>query len=431
MSDELDPRLVQAIREDAYRVPVTVTASELRRRLKAGRREGAAWGWLGAVAAAAAIAVVAVSAWSSSPRPPLSGATPTAGVPCAESPATIHGGWWVEVGGPNAFFNIEPGTRTATDQSATWLLHVRFDPDAGPGELVSIAADLGAAGQHIDGRLNSPADPTNIFHFASPAPSLPGGWYLFELDIGEPGCWQLSARIDDGVVGSAAVLVAPEIAAATDPTPTGPAPTEAPATYPPTPAIGDIRVNLIGTAPDCRSEGGCGYFLELVGEGRRDRVKLSTALPPDVGPDDPVTHYELDLDTPIDPLVPGSYTVTLTSFRYSDVRIGEEPPDEELTAFCSTDFELEPGPASMVVDASFTDSDCTASIKYVVSTGLPFELSCGPIEPTRCRDLAERAVRAALLDYPHAHVKSLTFSSLAGDYVLMLDNGHAISLIID
>jgi hypothetical protein len=340
------------------------------------------------------------------------------------------------MGGPNAFFNIEPGTRTATDMGATWLLHVRFDPDAGPGQLVSIAADLEAAGRHVDGRLNSPADPTNIFHVASPAPLLPGGWYLFELDIDAPGCWALSARIGGHVVGTATVLVAPEPPAPSDPAasapaPTGPKPTEAPASVLPTPAVGDVRVNLIGTAPDCRSEGGCGYFLELVGEGRRDRVKLLAALPPDLGPDDPVTHYELDLDTPIDPLAPGSYTVTLASFRYSDVRIGEEPPDEELTASCSTDFELEPGPASIVVDASFTDSDCTASIKYVVSTGLPFELSCGPIEPTRCRDLSERAVRAALLDYPHAHVRSLTFSSSAGDYLLMLDNGHAISMIID
>ena len=142
-------------------MPVTVTAGELRRRLEAERRQGAAWGWLGAIAAATAIAVVAVSAWSSSPRPPTSGATATPGVQCAESPATTHGGWWVEVGGPNAFFNIEPGTRTPTDDGATWLLHVRFDPDAGPDELVSIAADL-AEGRHVDGRLNSrPTPPTS------------------------------------------------------------------------------------------------------------------------------------------------------------------------------------------------------------------------------------------------------------------------------
>lgn len=429
MSDELDPRLVQAIREDAYRLPVTVTAGELRRRLEDDRRQRTGWGWLGAIAAAAVIAVVVVSAWSPSPRPPMSGATPSPEVQCVESPATTHG-WWVEVGGPNAFFNIEPGTWTATDTVATWLLHVRFDPDAGPGELISIAADLEAEGRHVDGQLNSPADPTNIFHFASPAPSLPGGWYLFQLDIHAPGCWALSARVGDRVVGTATVLVAPESPAPSGLTQSPPAPTVAQATVPPTPTVGAIRVNVIGRAPDCRSEGGCGYFIELVGEGRRDRLKLSAALPQGLEPDDPVSHYELDLDTPIGPLAPGTYTVTLTSFHYSDVRIGEEPPQEELTASCSTDFRLDAGAAGIVLDASFTDSDCTASINYVVLTGLPFELSCGPIEPTRCGELADRAVLMALLRYPDAQVKSLTFSSVAED-VLTLTNDRVISLIID
>lgn len=431
MSDELDPRLVQALREDAYRVPVTVTAGELRRRLEAERRQRTGWGWLGAVAVAAAVGVVVLSSWSFSTRPPMSGAASSPGIQCAESLVTTHGDWWVEMGGPNAFFNIEPGTRTATDEGATWLLHVRFDPDARLGELVSIAADLEAEGLHVEGRLNSPADPSNIFQFASPAPSLAGGWYLFELDIDEPGCWELSASLADRVVGTATVLVAPMLAEPTGLAQSPPEPTEAPPTVPPTPAVGNVLVSVMGTTPDCRSEGGCGYILELVGEGRHDRLKLSAVLPPDLGPDDPVTHYELEIDTPIDPLAPGTYTATLTSFRYSDVLISGEPPAEELAASCSTEFELQPGPAGIVVDASFSDSDCTASIKYVVSTGLPFELSCGPIEPTLCRDLADRAVEAAVLRYPGAHPVSLEFFSVAGDYTLVLDNGTAISLIID
>ena len=431
MSDELDPRLLQALREDAYRVPVTVTAGELRRRLEAERRQHPGWGWLGAVAAAAAIGIVALSSWSFSARPPMSGATQSPDVQCAESPAATHGGWWVEVGGPNAFFNIEPGTRTATDDGGIWLLHVRFDPDAGPGELVSVAADLEADGRHVDGRFNRPVDPASIFHLASPAPALPGGWYLFELDINAPGCWDLSASIDDRLVGTATVLVGPDVPGPSSPAQSAPEPTQATATVPPTQAVGDVPINVIGRAPDCRSEGGCGYFLELVGEGRRDRVKLSAALPPDLGPDDPVTHYELELDMPIEPLAPGTYTATLTSFRYSDVLISGEPPAEELTASCSADFGLDTGAAGIVVDASFTDSHCTASIKYVVSTGLPFELSCGPIQPTRCRDLADRAVEAAVLRYPGAHPVSLEFFSVAGDYTLVLDNGTAITLIID
>jgi hypothetical protein len=429
MSGELDPRLAQALREDAYRVPVTVTAGELRRRLEAERRQRTGWGWLGAIAAAAAIGIVALTSWSHSTRPPMSGSSATPGQ-CAESPATTHGDWWVEVGGPNAFFNIEPGTRNAIVEG-TWLLFVRFDPDAGSGEEVSISAGLEATSKYVAGRLNSKFDRSAIVRFDSPAPPLPGGWYLFELDIDQPGCWELSASIDERVVGTATVLVAPGLPEPTGPARSPPEPTEAPATVPPTPAVGAIRVNVSGTARECRSEGGCGWFLELVGEGRRDRRKLSTALPADLGPDDPVTYYELELATPIDPLEPGTYTATFTSFRYSDVRIGEEPPEAELAASCSIGFGSDLGAAGVVVVASFTDSDCSASIKYIVSTGLPFQLSCGPIEPTRCRELADRAVEAVLLRYPGAHAVSLEFFSVVGDYTLVLDNGTAITLIID
>jgi hypothetical protein len=433
VSDERDPRVVQALREDAYRVPVTVTAGELRRRLESDRRrERTGWGWLGAIASAAAIAVVLLSASSISTRPPTSGATPTLGVACAETPAITHGGWWVEVGGPNAFFNIEPGTLTATDEGATWLIHVRFEPDAGSEELVSIAADLEPEGRRVDGRLNSPADPTNIFHLNSPAPALPGGWYLFELDIHEPGCWQLSASIDDRVVGTATVLVGPEVPAPSDSAPSGPAPTTAPATVAPTQAVGDVHVHFIGRAPECRSEGGCGYFLELAGEGRRDRVELDVAVEPFPAPGDPVTRYELYPDRAIDPLATGNYSVTLTSFRYSDVVISGAPRDAELTASCSTDFELDRGPASIVVIASFSQSNCTATMSYVVLAGqLQYELTCGPIEPTRCRERADDVVRAALLRNPELHVESLTFSTVAGDYVLQFTNGSGISVIID
>jgi hypothetical protein len=309
MSDELDPRLVQAIRADAYRLPVTVTADELRRRLEADRRQRTGWGWLGAVAAAAVIAVVAVSAWSPSPQPPLSGATPTA--------------------------------------------------------------------------------------------------------------------------GTATVLVAPASPAPSDPALSAPVPTEAPATVPPTAALGDIHLSVIGHAPECRSEGGCGYFLELAGEGRRDRVELVAALQPVPAPNDPVTRYELDLDRAIDPLRAGTYSVTLTSFRYTAVLSSGEPPDALLTASCSTLFG-DQGPASIVIVASFSRSECTASIKYVVLAGqLQYRLACGPIEPTQCRELADRAVEAAVLRYPGAWPVSLEFSSVVGDNTLMLDNGIAISLIID
>ena len=161
-------------------------------------------------------------------------------------------------------------------------------------------------------------------------------------------------------------------------------------------------------------------------------MKLRPELPPDVGPDDPVTRYELELDTSVDALAPGNYSATLTSFVYSDVRISGEPPAEVLTASCSTDFNVDVSPVGIAVVAAFADSDCTVSIRYIlVAAQVEYELTCGPIEPTRCRELAGRAVEAAVLRNPGAHPVSLEFFSVVGDYTLVLDNGTAISLIID
>ena len=85
-----------------------------------------------------------------------------------------------------------------------------------------------------------------------------------------------------------------------------------------------------------------------------------------------------------------------------------------------------------IVFAAFSGSDCTGSARFLDFTSQPpYELMCGPIEPVRCRDLAEGAARAALLHYPSAHVVSVTFTGLDGGYDLQLDNGIAIGLIVN
>jgi hypothetical protein len=129
----------------------------------------------------------------------------TAGVPCVESTATTRGGWWVEIGGPQAYFNVKPGTLYASDNP--WKIIVRFDPDAGEGATVATSAEGVPSGEHVDGTLNSRMDPSNIYHFSSPAPGLPGGWYLFEQRIPTTGCWRLSASIDGRIAGTAILLV--------------------------------------------------------------------------------------------------------------------------------------------------------------------------------------------------------------------------------
>jgi hypothetical protein len=110
------------------------------------------------------------------------------------------------MGGPSAFFNIEPGTRLSIEDG-TWLLFTRFDPDAGPSEEVSIEARRLGSDERIVGRLNSSVEPGSIHRFDEPAPTLPGGWYLFELGIASPGCWLITGSVDGQVAGSASVDV--------------------------------------------------------------------------------------------------------------------------------------------------------------------------------------------------------------------------------
>jgi len=212
--DRLDTALRVAIREEAYRSPVTLQADTVRERIARGAgRTSRAVAWLAGAAAAVVICAVVTLGLPNLPgfgpdaRPP-SARSGTA-YPCPMSSETRHGSWWVEVGGPAAFFNIEPGTRRPTLEDETWLLIVRFDPDARPGQSLGVRARRldSDDGVGFGGSYNSPVDPTNLFHLDEPAPALPGGWYLFEQRVRDPGCWRLEALIDGVVVGSAVVQV--------------------------------------------------------------------------------------------------------------------------------------------------------------------------------------------------------------------------------
>ncbi|MBI2776809.1 MAG: hypothetical protein HYX57_06065 [Chloroflexi bacterium] len=205
MDSEFEQDLRDALRREATRPGLALDAGDLRSMLRAEeqrRRARRRWELLGG-AAVAAVAVVAVALW------PRIQWAPSGGGPietrCVESSSTTHGTWWVEIGGPGAYFNVKPGTLYATDNP--WKIIVRFDPDAADGQTVAMSAEALPSGDRVDGSLNSRMNPASIYHFSSPAPDLPGGWYLFEQRIPATGCWRLSASIDGRVVGTAILSV--------------------------------------------------------------------------------------------------------------------------------------------------------------------------------------------------------------------------------
>ncbi len=118
------------------------------------------------------------------------------------STPTKHGSWWIEIGGPGAFFNVEPGTLYA---GPPWLIITRFDPDAAGGQVVAVWIERIGSDERIDGTLNSRMNPSNIYRFSERAPALSGGWYLFEQPFPSPGCWRISGAINGQVVGSAVI----------------------------------------------------------------------------------------------------------------------------------------------------------------------------------------------------------------------------------
>jgi hypothetical protein len=142
----------------------------------------------------------------------LAGAFLLAGIGCqnwnpfaacpASAPVQI-GSWWVEIGGPNAHFNIEPETlRPGPDP---WLVIVRIDPDSPAIDDLAVYADRVDGDQRVDGRVNSRMNPAGVFRGADRAPQLPGGWYLLEVTIPTEGCWRVVATVDEALVGSAVI----------------------------------------------------------------------------------------------------------------------------------------------------------------------------------------------------------------------------------
>jgi hypothetical protein len=209
MGDELDDALRQALRREAYRPHVMLDGARLRSRIAAGEARHRARQWtIGAgvgLVGLAGLAVLALAALPSLRTAPAAGGLSTP-APCVESAPMTHGSWWVEIGGPRAFFNVEP--RSLYAAANAWLITVRFDPDAGTGESVAMWAEAVAGGERVDAAFNSPMDPGTIYRFDSPAPDLPGGWYLFEQRLPTAGCWRLVAAIDGQVAGAATIFVA-------------------------------------------------------------------------------------------------------------------------------------------------------------------------------------------------------------------------------
>lgn len=215
-----------------------VATPDLRVRSRLGRWPAA--GWIAVVLALSAILVGSLFTGGSSPAPTEPSAPPEASLPapsaspgasgaCDVSPGTMHGTWWREIGGPNAFFNWEEGEPRPAGSS--WKLFVRFDPDAGPEDEVSIwAGQIGSEGRAL-GQFNSRMDPSNIYHLDSPAPDLPGGWYFFEQPLPTAGCWRLTAAIAGRVVGTATVEVGPPSTRSAPPT-NAPSPEVEPTPWP-------------------------------------------------------------------------------------------------------------------------------------------------------------------------------------------------------
>lgn len=215
-SDLFEQRLREALQREAYRPPLQLDSATLRERLAEPGRQRPASRLLPVVAVLAGLVVLAVTL---GPRlvPSLTPSSPSPAA-CETSELTQHGSWWKEAGGPNAFFHLDTTTLAASLESTTYLLIVRFDPDAVGEGQVAVWAERLEDGMRVDGVYNSPMTPEGIGRFDDTAPPLPGGWYLFEQRLPLGGCWQLTAAIGEAEVGTATVsVVGPTTADAPEP----------------------------------------------------------------------------------------------------------------------------------------------------------------------------------------------------------------------
>ncbi len=204
-TDEFEVVILRALREEAYSAPLLLDVARIEDRARVRRSFLQALRVRPMLASAVVIGAILLAVLAAPGLPALFG-TP-AYADCDTSPVTRHGSWWEEIGGERAFFNAEP-TAMSAGSAHSWLIHVRFDPDAGTGQGVSMWADNLESGERVDALLGDRVDRTNLFRFDQPAPDLPGGWYLFQQSFPTAGCWRLAAAINGQVVGSAVVLVA-------------------------------------------------------------------------------------------------------------------------------------------------------------------------------------------------------------------------------
>ncbi len=203
-----DRELIEALRAEAQRVPLTLRAATLHERLARERRPSRLVRIVSALAAAVAVfamALVVSRSGQPSAGEPSGSLAPSPSPACALSEVVQHGPWWKEIGGPGAYFDVEPTSLHAGPHS--WLVIARFHPEPGAPDSVSMWAENLATGERVDGMFNSTMDPTNIYRLSEPAPSLPGGWFLFEQRLPEPGCWRLTGAIDGRPVGSGVIDV--------------------------------------------------------------------------------------------------------------------------------------------------------------------------------------------------------------------------------
>lgn len=403
----LDPELRRLLRAEAYRVPVRLTRADLDRRLqRSGRlvRWPARAGPASGVAVAALVAILGFSAFSTG-RPP-SGASASPDATCDEvAPATVHGSWWSEVGGPHAFFNVEPGTRRATNPGETWLLHVRFDPDAAESLLGLSAVEL-ATGRRIEGTLNGRADPASIYRFDQPAPPLPGGWYLFEQEVPAAGCWRLEAVVDGEVVGTAVVAVRPALPSqdglATVAPPT-PETDGLPARIGCDPRVETQAMPFPGGAPNCT------LAVEMVRAAHPDLVAAAWAVevmalcPPGADCDGPPYSIAVVL------LAPPTSSAGWLAYHVTGLR----------------------GPVSIAGVAVDVPDHVLDGIRVAgVQPERSYRLTCGPMDAGACAERAFGVIRAYDGE-SMTPVRSLTIHDELGSYTLRLVTGDEVTGIIN
>jgi hypothetical protein len=239
MDSELERRLQAAFRGAAVpEAPAAVHAEAARLaatpdvRVRSPLGRWPAPGWIAVVVALAAILIGSLLTGGPSPAPsepsrPASSAEASGSVrspspgpegftACDLSPGAVHGVWWREIGGPNAYFNWDREPVPAG--TARWQMFVRFDPDAESIGELSVWADRLGSDERAEGSFNSRADPSTIYRLNQQAPDLPGGLYLFEQLLPTPGCWRLSAAIGGRVVGTAVIQVVAAVRSLTPPT---------------------------------------------------------------------------------------------------------------------------------------------------------------------------------------------------------------------